>query len=299
VLRYFFIVALLIAFGATPGWPESASHIGITDFTNLSSNPELDNYTKSIPTLILTHLANTQKFSFVDRQALDEIIDEIGLGQTGVVDPETAAKVGRLVGATHMFIGELSDYHRKRGTGIRITTRLVHVESAHVIAGWQIEASSTEIDVQAMRLADKILKLMFPVSPWKAAGRSLLIPGWGQFANQRPSGYIFLPLAIAALGGLAYTHHRYADANDDYDEIWNRYPRPARELREAQDKIDEREKQRWIAVGITAGVWLVNVADAFWEAHLLSKKRQYTEEKLQMSARIERQSVKIVWAAKF
>jgi TolB-like protein len=292
VLRYFSII-LLMTLGSYPAWSASIDYTGVADFTNLSDNPDLDNYTRAIPTLIMTHLASTQKFSFVDRQALNEILDEIGLSQTGIVHPETAARVGRLVGAAYMFIGDLSDYQRK----IRITTRLVHVESACVMAGWQIEASPKELDVQAVRLADKILKLMFPVSPWGAAGRSLLVPGWGQFANQRPSGYIFLPLAVAALGGLAYTHYACMDANDDYDKIWERYPRPAKDLKEAQDKIDKCEKRRWVAVGITAGVWLINVADAFLEARLLDKQRRYTEERLQVQMGM--QDVRVLWATRF
>jgi len=317
VLRYLLTIALLIFLGNTLVWSASPlppvtkggikGGIGIADFTNVTKKPELDDYTRAVPELILTHLAQSQKLSFVDRQELDKIINEIGLGQTGIVDPETAARVGHLAGASYMFIGQLSGY--QEGKRIVITTRLVHVESAHVVAGWHTKASPEELDVQAIRLANKILAMLFPMSPWAAAGRSLLIPGWGQLANQRPSGYVFLPLSVAALGALAYTQFAYMAANDDYQELRENALKPYANLEdrekakseaaEAEKKRDNRERTRWIAAGTVAGVWLINVADAFLEARLLNKKQQLAEARVELHARIEPQEVRVLWVRRF
>jgi len=223
----------------------------------------------------------------------------MGLVELGVVDPKATAQIGRAVGARYMFTGQLSSFKGKSETRIRITTQLVDVESTRVIGGWQVAASLTEIDTQAVKLAEKILKLLFPVGPWGAAGRSLLIPGWGQFANDRDSGYVFLPLAIAALGGLAYSQYAYMQANDDYEEILKREHKTYVELQEAKDKRDDGKTLRWIACGTIAGVWLANVADAFWEAHILNKRRQRVESRVKLQARVGPQDVQLVWTERF
>ena len=300
MLRHLFAVILLSVLVNSSVWSALTRDIGIADFTNVNKNPELENYTRAIPTLIFTHLANSQKLSLVDRQELDKMLEEmVELPEMGIVDAETAAQVGRAVGARYMFIGQLISFRGESGMRIRITTRLVDVESTRVVAGWQVAASDTELDVQAIELARNILKLLFPINPWGAAGRSLLVPGWGQFANKRASGYVFLPLAIAALGGLAYTQYAYTQANDDYEEINAREHKTGVELQEAADKRDDRERLRWIAVGTVAGVWLVNAVDAFVEAHLLNKQWQSAEARFQLQARMKHQDVRVLWATRF
>jgi len=300
VLKYLWIIVLLSILGSSSAWSALTRDIGIADFVNRTpSIAELNEPTKSIPTLIFTYLARSQKLSLVDRQALNTMLDEMMLAQTGVVDPETAAQVGRAVGARHMFIGQLSGFQGKKGLRIVITTQLVDVESTRVIAGWPITASPTELDVQASKLAQNILAHLFPVGTWSAAGRSLVIPGWGQFANKRASGYVFLPLAVVALGGLAYTQYAYVQANDDYEEVLNREFKTYSELQKVTDRRDARNQQRWFAAGTLAGVWLVNVVDAFLESHLLNKQQRHAEARVQLQARVEPQNVQVLWTMRF
>jgi hypothetical protein len=168
-----------------------------------------------------------------------------------------------------------------------------------VIAGWQATSSPTEIDIQASKLANNIIEMLFPVSSLAAVGRSLLIPGWGQLANKRYSGYVFLPLAIAALGGLAYTQRAYMQANDDYEDVLNREHKTYAELQELAEKRDDRKLQRLIAAGTVAGVWLVNVVDAFLEAHLLNQQRRHAEVRAQLQTRVEKKEIQLFWVMRF
>lgn len=45
---------------------------------------------------------------FVDRVNLDRLLDELDLNATGLVDPETAAREGKLLGVSAVLLGELS-----------------------------------------------------------------------------------------------------------------------------------------------------------------------------------------------
>lgn len=50
-----------------------------------------------------------QYFDVVSRTALNKIMNEMQFSQSGLVDPQTAAKIGKIVGAKGMFIGEITN----------------------------------------------------------------------------------------------------------------------------------------------------------------------------------------------
>ena len=297
------IVKMLCIFGSSAALSASICDIGIADFTTITRNPELAEYTRAIPTLIFTHLANSQRLSLVNRQDLDKILDEMGLKDIGIVDPQTAAKVGHAVGAKYMFIGQLSVFQGKRGSRIWITTQLVHVESVKAIGGWKIAASPTELDIKAVELARNILARLFPLNPYGAAGLSTLVPGWGQCANKRAdnnkSCYVFFPLAITSLVALAGSQHAYNKAYDEYIEMYNRESKTEAEMTAAENKYNDRKTLRRIACAAVAGVWTANVADAFIRAHILSKYRLRAESNVQLQTRIDPQTAQVLLSARF
>ncbi len=60
----------------------------------------------------------------------------------------------------------------------------------------------------------------------------------------------------------------------------------------------------WTAVGLQKQILIDNdgnflIADAFWEARILSRRRQHAESRVKLQARTEPQSVQLVWAARF
>jgi TolB-like protein len=299
LFKYLSIIAIISLIISMPAWSALDRDIAIADFTNVSKASELNQYIRSIPLLIFTELAKSQKLSLVSRQELDKIMSEMELVELGVVDPSTAAKIGNAVGARYMIIGQLSKFQRKNGISIRITTQLVDVESIRVIAGDEIMSSTTELDKKAVKLGNTILRRLFPVSPLGAAGRSLIIPGWGQIANMRDSGYVFLSLTLLASGALLYTQYAYTQASDDYNEILNREHKIYTEFQDAQNKLDNRTQLRWIVSGTLAGIWLINVVDACIEANSLVKQVHLAESRAKLQTQIEPQNFKVVLSTRF
>jgi len=296
ILCFAFLLCIL---GSSSAWSALARDIGIADFSNITKSQEIENYRKAIPTLIFTTLANSQKLSLVTRQELDKLLHEMGLTDIEIVDPETAAKVGRMAGAKYMFIGQLSTFQGNKGIRIQITTQLVDVESARMVAGWSIEASKDNIDHQAIKMAHNILDLLFPISPKGATLRSILLPGWGQLASHRKSGYVFPPITIAAIGVSAYAQKSYNQAQKDYEEIQNRDFKTYIDLQNAKDKRDNRNMQRWLAFGTLAGIWVGNIIDAYLGAKSLNEQQQLTEKRLQSNLYFNNNEAKLVLAVKF
>jgi curli biogenesis system outer membrane secretion channel CsgG len=66
---------------------------------------------------LTTALIKTGRFVVVERQALQDVLGEQELGQTGVVKKETAAKVGQVLGAQIIVRGVVSEFEQAESGG--------------------------------------------------------------------------------------------------------------------------------------------------------------------------------------
>ena len=85
--------------------------------------------TSWIPAQIQKVLVNSPYITIVERNKLNEILKEQALSQTGIIDESTAIKVGKLVGAQKIIMGE---YQRSSNKRYSISSRLVDIESGEV-----------------------------------------------------------------------------------------------------------------------------------------------------------------------
>jgi hypothetical protein len=117
-----------------------------------------------------------------------------------------------------------------------------------------------------------------PKTRFKAAVRSLFIPGWGQkYSDQTVKGTIFLGLAVASIAGYFVADHhfntefdRFEAARDEFDEAfasgasYNELQQRLAVLERQQDRAYDAEDVRRIMIGTVIGVWTLNVIDAFF-----------------------------------
>jgi len=145
--RFIFLVILLLGI-ALLGLPEysftrSISYrpnpddepytIAVMPFANLTGHKEYDWLSIGISEVLTTKLGSLPYFRLVERIKLSEALKEIELGQTGLVDEDTAPKVGKMIGADELVIGSFQIV----GENIRIDARFLDVESGrvHVFSG--------------------------------------------------------------------------------------------------------------------------------------------------------------------
>ena len=253
--------------------------IAIADLSNISDNTNLDGYGRPIAEMIFTELARAQKLSLVERSRLEDAINEIALSDVGITNAQTAAKIGRAVSARHIFVGTLSEF--KQEGAIVINTRLIEVESGRVVDGWSERSTEDNLSQVAARIADQIIKRLFPGSPASAALKSAILPGWGQLSNGRSSGYLFLVGGLASAGGLVGTQLSLSSAEDDRDELEKLAfsnsivtAEERRDINEAGEDVDDKRKQRNTAAIVLGAVWGLNIIDAYVETSLLAKSRR-------------------------
>lgn len=78
----------------------------------------------------------------IERNNLNQVIKELQLSSTDMLDPNAAAKLGRLVGADGVVTGTLS----VAGTSYRINARIVAVETATIAAVGDSTTRRSEVD---------------------------------------------------------------------------------------------------------------------------------------------------------
>lgn len=64
--------------------------------------------------ILITELVKSGKFIVVERDKMDKILDEQKLGQTGAIDPATAAQVGKILGLNAIVTGSVSQFGVKK-----------------------------------------------------------------------------------------------------------------------------------------------------------------------------------------
>lgn len=71
------------------------------------SGQELKDVGPEVTLLVNTYLSDKEGINLVERAQLDKAISEMGVGLSGVVSPETAAKIGQVVGAKILITGRV------------------------------------------------------------------------------------------------------------------------------------------------------------------------------------------------
>ncbi len=84
--------------------------------------------------MLLTELAQNSSLRIVERSIIRDIIAEQDLGASGRVDPQTAAGIGRLVGARYIVTGQFTDLYGD----FRMDGRIINVETSEIVRTDQV-----------------------------------------------------------------------------------------------------------------------------------------------------------------
>ena len=84
--------------------------VGVVKFENKATYAKRYRVGQAIVDIVTTELAKTDAFILVERNQLDEVLKEQALGQSGAIDPATAAQAGRVLGLQAMIIGTISEF---------------------------------------------------------------------------------------------------------------------------------------------------------------------------------------------
>lgn len=91
---------------------------------------EISEFAWNLQEMIISRLARTYSFQVIERQQLDQLLEELHYSYTGLIEESTAQEAGRLLGADTVLMGSLADL----GESIEINGRLTETMTGKTIA---------------------------------------------------------------------------------------------------------------------------------------------------------------------
>lgn len=153
------LVIMLVGFGSwlTLAWPPTSRaaelRVAVLEFDNASKDPELDALGKGLQSMITTDLATLQTLKVVERARLKDVQAELKLGRGAAFDKQTAAKLGKLSGASHLFVGS----YTVLGETMRLDGRLLAVATGQVLLAEQISGEKALFFELEQQLVQKVI----------------------------------------------------------------------------------------------------------------------------------------------
>jgi TolB-like protein len=128
------LIAPLVARLAAQGRAQDTRPgIAVMPFDNSGSygqaKENFDALEKGIAGMLISELAANPAARVVEREQIEKLLAEQNLGATGKVTPETAAKIGKLVGAHYVVTGTFIDFYGD----FRLDARIINVETSEIV----------------------------------------------------------------------------------------------------------------------------------------------------------------------
>lgn len=123
------LAALLFCPSPTCAADAPQLRVAVLEFGNASSESGLEALGKGLQSMVTTDLSRVSTLTLVERSRLQEIVAEQKLSNSGLIDKTTAAKIGKLAGATHLLGGTFTVV----GKNMRLDARLFSVKTGEVL----------------------------------------------------------------------------------------------------------------------------------------------------------------------
>jgi len=129
--------------------------VAILNFTNsaLVDHELYEPFTVGIAGMLLSDLRRNGSIELVERERIRDLLDEIDLGSSGSVDPSTAVRAGRILGAHHVIVG---GFVIDREENLRLDARAVNVETSRIEHVETVEDDADNLLRAVRRLAEQL-----------------------------------------------------------------------------------------------------------------------------------------------
>jgi curli biogenesis system outer membrane secretion channel CsgG len=115
--------------------------------------------------MLTTELAANPALRVVDRSQIKSLLAEQDLGAAGRVDANTAAKIGKIVGAKYVVMGGFIDFYGD----LRLDARIVSVETTEIVKSVQGRDKRENLFASVTKLATEVTKgVNLPALPRQA-----------------------------------------------------------------------------------------------------------------------------------
>jgi hypothetical protein len=136
-----FILTLILAENSIFGQAFNATNIkriAISEFENKSDYYDAGRYASD---RLEYYLYNRSNFQIIERRMINKVLDELSLHQSGLFDPATVKKVGKMLGVDAIIVGTVSGYYHVKSELITdqitsrydVTIKVIDVETGRIL----------------------------------------------------------------------------------------------------------------------------------------------------------------------
>lgn len=113
--------------------------VAVVDFPDLQNvTSDLGRY---IANRLTTRLGQSTKFLVIERQRLSQVLAELKLNMSDLVDPEKAKRLGQMVGVDAIVVGTISDL----GNQVDLDARIIEIETNRMMLGETVTISKDQV----------------------------------------------------------------------------------------------------------------------------------------------------------
>lgn len=177
-----FVLALLAL--APAARAQSKPAVAILYFDYDGSSEEMGFLRKGLTQMLVTDLSGNPavapRVEIVERTRLQDVLAELELERTKKIDPRTANRIGKLLGARYLVMGGYFDI----GGTLRVDARLVEVETGKVVASMGKHGKAEAFLALEQHLAGELATTLGKLKPVAIKGRK----GKGRRGNKGKRG---------------------------------------------------------------------------------------------------------------
>jgi len=158
-------IRAVLAREATLGTGEAPPRsLAVLPWAFVGSDSTLRPLERGIAHLLLTDLAKVSRLVLVERERVQVLLEEMAAGTNGRVDPATAARSGRLLGAAHVLQGVVRE--TADGRGVTLEAQVVRTRDGEVAATGRVSEGLTDLYAMEKAIVFQVLdQLGIPLSP--------------------------------------------------------------------------------------------------------------------------------------
>ncbi len=164
---------------------EATPSVAILDLVNATGDPTFDGAGPGVAGLLVTRFQQTPSVSVVERDALQAVMTELKLSNSGMVDPASAVRTGKLTGARYLVTGEI--FSIKLPT-LSINLRVIDTESGEVVASNEVIGEIGEKGENFFVLVDQLSEGILEVLDVKLSEDERA--GWSQMEHRELNAVI-------------------------------------------------------------------------------------------------------------
>lgn len=135
--------------------------VAVLYFENNSIGRDAADYNglgKGVADLLINELAANANFRVVERDRVEALLQEQNLAKSGAIDPETAVKLGKLLGAHHMITGGFMNTGRQ----MVLTSRTIDVATGRIDNPQRVQQSGDDVLALIGQLSSRLGSLKLP-----------------------------------------------------------------------------------------------------------------------------------------